>query len=243
MTMRELLWHRADFSGRFTASRATVGQYVEHDSWGEPAAVLFRTGRLQGIPIIASIDNHAEWIAAFEPQVLLIYPNMLEALARHCAARGVTFAGLKVILTVGETLRPEVRALARATFGATVADSYSSQEIGTIALQCPDSDLYHVMSESVIVEVLHDDGRACREGETGRVVATDLQNFATPMVRYDIGDYAEVAGPCPCGPRLPTLKRILGRERNLILMPDGSRHWPLVGFSRFRDVAPVGSTK
>jgi phenylacetate-CoA ligase len=32
---------------------------------------------------------------------------------------------------------------------------------------------------------------------------------------------------------------VLGRERNLILMPDGSRHWPLVGFARFRDVAPV----
>jgi phenylacetate-CoA ligase len=35
------------------------------------------------------------------------------------------------------------------------------------------------------------------------------------------------------------LRRILGRERNLILMPDGTRHWPLVGFHKFRDIAPV----
>ena len=34
-------------------------------------------------------------------------------------------------------------------------------------------------------------------------------------------------------------KRILGRERNLIVMPDGTRHWPLVGFSRFREIAPI----
>ncbi|HSZ74758.1 MAG TPA: hypothetical protein VK779_08055, partial [Rhizomicrobium sp.] len=73
----------------------------------------------------------------------------------------------------------------------------------------------------------------------GRVVLSDLHNFATPMIRYDIGDYAEVGGPCPCGRGLPTLKRVLGRERNLILMPDGTRHWPLVGFARFRDVAPI----
>jgi phenylacetate-CoA ligase len=38
---------------------------------------------------------------------------------------------------------------------------------------------------------------------------------------------------------LPTLRRIVGRERNLIVKPDGSRHWPMVGFARFREVAPV----
>jgi len=39
--------------------------------------------------------------------------------------------------------------------------------------------------------------------------------------------------------RYPTLRRILGRERNLLVKPDGTRHWPLVGFHRFDEVAPV----
>jgi phenylacetate-CoA ligase len=38
---------------------------------------------------------------------------------------------------------------------------------------------------------------------------------------------------------MPTLKRIVGRERNLILMPDGAKHYPLVGFAQFRDIAPI----
>ena len=104
--------------------------------------------------------------------------------------------------------------------------------MGVIAIECPQSGLYHVMSESVIVEILDEGNRPCREAEVGSVVVTELQNFASPLVRYDIGDYAEVRS-------LPTLRRILGRERNLLVKPDGTRHWPLVGLHRFDDVAPV----
>ena len=124
-------------------------------------------------------------------------------------------------------------------FGARVEDLYSSQELGVIAVQCPASDLYHVMAESVIVEVLDPAGQPCDAGDVGSVVVTALHNCATPIVRYDIGDYAEVAAPCPCGRGLPTLRRILGRERNLILMPDGTRHWPLFDAIRFRDIASI----
>ena len=95
------------------------------------------------------------------------------------------------------------------------------------------------MSENLIVEVINDAGQSCKDGEIGRIVITDLHNFAMPIIRYDIGDVAEVGGICPCGRGMPTLKRIVGRERNLILMPDGTKHYPLVGFAQFRDVAPV----
>ena len=47
-----------------------------------------------------------------------------------------------------------------------------------------------------------------------------------PLLRYEIGDYAEVGDPCPCGRGLPVLRRILGRKRNTCLLPDGSRRWP-----------------
>ena len=108
-----------------------------------------------------------------------------------------------------------------------------------MAIQCAKSRLYHVMAENVIVEMIDERGPPCADGGVGRLVITDLHNFATPLVRYDLGDYAEVGGPCHCGRGLPTLRHILGRERNLILMPDGGRHWPLVGFAQFRTVAPV----
>jgi len=36
-----------------------------------------------------------------------------------------------------------------------------------------------------------------------------------------------------------SLKRIAGRERNMLRLPDGRRNWPFLGLSRYREVAPV----
>jgi len=201
--------------------------------------LLFRTGPALRLPITLSVEQLTAHLVEYKPAHLIIYPDSMAAIAQHLESEGIKLAGLHTLRTVGETVSASLRESAQRAFGAPVIDSYSSQELGNIALQCPTSGLYHVMAEGLIVEVLDDAGAPCKAGEAGRVVATDLHNFATPLVRYDIGDFAEVAGPCPCGRGLPALKRIVGRERNLIVMPDGTRHWPLVGFHRFRDVAPV----
>ena len=74
------------------------------------------------------------------------------------------------------------------------------------------------------MEVLDDQGRACETGEVGQVVVTPLHNFAMPLIRYAIGDLAEVGGPCPCGRGLPVLTRVMGRQRTIVRLPNGERH-------------------
>ena len=239
MAMRELRWHRRELSGRLCTIRAKTAAYSKRETWGPPASLLGHTGPALALPVATDTRQLVEWIAAWSPTLLVLYPSTLAAVTDHCARYSVRPAGLQHVLTTGETLSATVRADAEATLGAPVADCYSSEEFGCIAAQCPASGLYHVMAESVIVEVLRDDGTPCDDGEAGRVVVTDLHNYATPLVRYDIGDVAAPGPPCPCGRGLPTLRRIVGRQRNLIRMPDGRRHWPLTGFPRCRDVAPV----
>lgn len=95
--------------------------------------------------------------------------------------------------------------------------------MGYLALQCPEHPGYHVQSEHVLLEVLDDAGNPCAPGQVGRVVLTDLHNFATPFIRYEIGDMAEVGEPCPCGRGLPRINRIAGRFRNLLRRPDGTK--------------------
>jgi phenylacetate-CoA ligase len=125
-----------------------------------------------------------------------------------------------------------------------LVDTYSAQEVGYIALQCPEQPHYHVQSERILVEILADDGTPCRPGEIGRVVVTDLHNFATPIIRYDLGDQAEVGAPCPCGRGLPVLARIVGRRRGMLAYPDGRTAWPVFTVAcrdaaRFREIQLV----
>jgi phenylacetate-CoA ligase len=238
-TMREHLWHQRNFLAPLCAVRANIFREMQSKSWGAPAALLRPTGPALGIPITTSVARMAELIGTFAPETLLIYPSALAGLMQHLKAHALALSSVKKILTIGETLSSDTRTEAASFFGSEISDMYSSQEAGNIAIQCPTSGLYHVMAENLIVEVLNGQGHPASVGEAGRVVLTDLNNFATPLIRYDIGDFAEAGPLCPCGRGLPTLNRILGRERNLILMPDGSRHWPLVGFHKFRETAPI----
>jgi phenylacetate-CoA ligase len=116
---------------------------------------------------------------------------------------------------------------------------YSANELGYLALQCPEHEHYHVQAEGVLLEVLGEDNRPCATGEIGRVVVTSLHNFAMPLLRYDIGDYAEAGPPCPCGRGLPVLSRIVGRTRNMLTLASGERYWPNFGLRGLTDELPI----
>jgi phenylacetate-CoA ligase len=136
-------------------------------------------------------------------------------------------------------LPDDLRALCRDAWNVKLCDAYSAEETGHIALQCPEHEHYHAQSESLIVEILREDGAPSAPGETGRVVVTTLHNFATPLIRYELGDYAVAGGPCPCGRGLPVIERVLGRTRNLLRLPDGRRFFPSFPADRWAHLAPV----
>ena len=133
---------------------------------------------------------------------------------------------LREVRTFGEVLRPHIREVVKEHWNVPVVDNYSAMEIATIAHQCPESTNLHVMAEGVLLEVIDGDGRPCEAGDVGRVVLTALHNYATPIIRYALGDYAEVAEPCSCGRSLPALARITGRSKELMVYPNGDRRFP-----------------
>ncbi len=236
-TLREHLWHDRDFAGRLAVVRATIAEPIETSDWGPPANLLFRTGPAAAMPPSRTVQEICQWLAAFGPDHLLMLPSTLAALLSELEQTGQRFSRLKSVRTISETVSAELRESASRVLGVPIHDSYTSQEGGIMATQCSEGS-YHV-SETILIEVLNDAGQSCGVGEIGRIVVTDLINFATPLIRYEIGDYAEVGAPCACGRGLPVIRRFLGRERNLVLLPDGTRHWPMVGFHRWGEVFPV----
>ena len=240
ISLRERQWHNHNLSGKLAAIRfSDTGQQERHeDNWGAATAGWIKTGPAVMLDIQTNTEGQLNWLVNENPDYLLTHPSVLRDLAILSLDSGVILPNLKSIQTIAENLDAEVRNLCDAAWGVGIVDSYSTREVGYVALQCPEHDHYHIQAESLYVEILDDDNRPCRPGEIGRVIVTDLHNFATPLIRYELGDYAEVGSECDCGRTLPVIKRICGRSRNVATHPDGSRHWPVLDYNGYRKIVP-----
>jgi phenylacetate-CoA ligase len=244
--LREHGWHGRDLTAKHASIRlfganvdARGPAGLRRADWGPPENVVYETGPSALLDIFTDVAQQVDWLVAEDPQILLTFPSNAVELARVCRARGVRLPRLREVRLVSEAVDPGARAYLESTFGVAVTDVYSAQEVGYIAIQCPLHPHYHVQAESVHVEVLDDAGAACAPGQVGRVVVTPLHAFAMPLLRYEIGDLAEAGASCACGRGLPVLTRVLGRVRNMLVLPDGARRWPNLSGPFYRDIAPV----
>ena len=237
-TLRDHLWHRRDLSATLASIRKNARETVQK-GWGPSTDVAFETGKCLGFDISNDIDTQLRWLQQLAPEYLITNAYNLYWLARRSLELGVHVPNLKQARCFGGTFPEDAREVIKRAWGVPLVDIYTAEETGYIALQCPEHEHYHVQSENLVVEILDDQGKACAPGEIGRVVLTHLHNFAMPLFRYVIGDYAEAGAPCPCGRGLPVIKRILGRQRNILTFPDGRRRWPSFPGGKWMHVAPV----
>lgn len=237
-TLRDHLWHRRDLSRKLAIVRRESSNRTD-PNWGRATAGLVATGPAVGHHLDADAATLLDWLVGERPAYLFAYPSLVREIARLALAGGVTLPDLQEVRTFAEALDDDVRDLCKQAWNVPVTDIYSTSELGYLALQCPEHRHYHVQAEGVLLEVLDADGRPCGPGTVGRVVVTTLHNFAMPLVRYDLGDYAEVGTACPCGRGLPVLTRILGRVRNTLVTADGRRFWPTFGTMALLDLLPI----
>ena len=202
ITVRDSLWHGRDLGGKLAAIR--VGAQRQQSATWSDAYEGYACGPGVAFDAREDLDTQLDWLREERPRVLLTHPSNLRALVMRSQERGQTLPSLREARTYSERLPDDLRDLVTQAWGVPLTDLYSANEVGYVALQCPESDLYHVQSEDVLVEVIGDDGRQCVVGESGRVVVTSLHNFAMPLLRYDLGDGgdrgangAPAAGRCP----------------------------------------------
>ena len=226
---RDHQWAGRDYTLKLAAIRANFQDTELRPNWGPPVAMLYKTGEALGLPVNWGTTAQLEALEMFQPNILIVHGGVLQALVTIWERDGCKLTDLRHIKQIGDTVHDSLRERVKNLLGLDIEDNYSSSEVGCIAIQCPDTGLYHIMAENLIVEILDEDGNDCQPGEVGRVVVTDLHNYASPLIRYELGDYAEVGETCTCGRHLPTLKRILGRERGMFKKPDGSQFWPRGG--------------
>ena len=230
-------WFKRDFTRKVAAIRLLKGAQLKAAAADKAMgwADAYPSGPMVLRHITTPLSEQLDWLLKEDPDYLLTFPSNLMALVQRSRELGVKPKKLSQAITLGEVLDPSVREACTAGWGVPVADAYSSEEFGMIAVQCPDhpEHHYHVQAESVLLEILDDTGLPCRPGQIGRMVVTSLNNYATPLIRYAIGDMIEAGAACSCGRGLPMIARILGRTRNMLHLPSGEQICPRFKFEDF----------
>lgn len=160
----------------------------------------------------------------YRPEVVVGYTNPLYEFARYCEQSGQKPFSPQSIIVGAEKLHDFQRETLTRVLGAPVFETYGSREFMLIGAECDRHEGLHLSLDNLLVEILDEDGQPTPAGEEGNVVITDLFNYGMPFVRYVNGDRA-VAGfeMCSCGRGLPLLKKVVGRQLDMLETPDGRK--------------------
>ena len=157
-------------------------------------------------------------------RMMIGYASNLGALADYLLESGCTpdMFGLTTILSGSEVLTDVVRNKLKKVFGCNVISLYSNQENGMLAVECNENKEFHLNEASYIFELLKlDSDESAEEGELGRVVITDLYNYAMPIIRYDTGDLAIRKSRAECGIHTAVIAAVEGRRVDIIYDVNG----------------------
>ncbi|MDD3873048.1 MAG: hypothetical protein PHE01_02270 [Methanosarcina sp.] len=158
----------------------------------------------------------SEALVKFSPSILRSYPDPLYLLVRYMRSNKIKPPKITSINTTGSTLYEFYRDEIEEYFSCRIFDSFSC-EGSAGASQCPQSKLYHLADEYSITEIVDITGTPSTKG---RLITTDLWNYATPFIRYDTQDIVELSDdPCSCGRGLNTVKHIFGRSSDILVTP------------------------
>ena len=101
---------------------------------------------------------------------------------------------VKSMISSSELLLDETRDGLEEIIGCKVINRYSNQECGVLAQSNLKENKMIINKASYFIEVLKVDAdEPAEEGELGRIIVTDLFNYAMPLIRYDTGDLGIVS--------------------------------------------------
>ncbi len=182
-------------------------------------------GKFVRIKCLSSLQaDLAEELNAFQPNVLVSYASVLEALALR--SEQLSLKHLRQIANISEQLTARARSRVQTAFGVPLPDHYAVGECLLLANGCQTGSGSHVNADWAILEVVDDNYQPVPVGELGKkILVTNLANTVQPFIRYEVGDQIRVTeGTCECGSRLPKIAHVEGRAAEIFWVFDGAKH-------------------
>ncbi len=170
----------------------------------------------------ATVSDYVEGLVKNKVEYLTGYASANYFLARFIEEAGIKPPAIKAVLTSADKLTDEMRETFRRVYGCEAFDSYNGVEATCLISECEHHKL-HIVQDVGILEVLNEEGKPCKPGETGEAVTTGLLNYDQPLIRYRMGDLVKLAidQSCPCGRLLPVVEEIIGRIEDTVVGLDG----------------------
>ena len=121
----------------------------------------------------------------YKPQLLVGYSEALYLFAKHCSDQGLS---LHIPATISSGGHLSIRWMhrIRSQFNTKVYNRYGCSEVGMIAMEeRPGSQRLRIVTER---------GLSVKRGANDRLLITDINNNATKITDYDLGDTGKVHG-------------------------------------------------
>lgn len=186
-----------------------------------------------------SIRGIFKQLNEFDPKMIIAYGSMWNAIANFIFEGKAQKCSLSIksIMSEAEAIKDSTREIISEYFGCPVYSRYGNEECGTLAQEDGSGYGHRINNASYIIEVLDlNEDIPARDGDIGRIVITDLFNYAFPIIRYDNGDLATKR---ILDDGREYLSEIVGRKVDALYSTDGRMiNWlhALIFLKKYRDI-------
>lgn len=176
----------------------------------------------------ANLEMLCETIRDVRAKCLRGYASSFDLLARYVGEHHLKLPSVKIIIAGSETLFDSTRELVEKNLGCSIISQYANEENGILAQErVGDDERRFFLNESgYFFEVLKfDSDEPAEYGELGRLVITDLFNYAFPIIRYDNGDNCVMK--LDEKTQSPYISKLYGRRLDMIYNTQGEPIFPM----------------
>lgn len=174
-----------------------------------------------------NIEFYLEEIEKFNPDFIQAYPSSIEIISKFALLNNkkINIPNLKAIFCSSEKLYNSQNLVVEQAFNTKIFNLYGQTEHCCIAGNCGESNLLHLQFEYGITELINEKGfDISGKLDTGEIIATNLNNYAMPFLRYKTGDIAiSTNKKCNCGRNHVNILDIKGRETEQIITKSGAK--------------------
>ena len=170
-------------------------------------------GNRRFVSVEQSTENILQEYLSFQPTVLYGFMTPLRLLAERVAnVQSPTFSP-RLVISTAEMFDSATRRTLETVFQCPVCDFYGMTEMGLVAWQGPSTDAYILSNRSILTEFVPHD---LQNGHY-RLIMTNLDLHASPIIRYDSGDLVEI----DAAGKIPLVRSFIGRQIDTIVDDDG----------------------